>query len=115
MSFSHSRSSFAVASVLIILCIAAFFPNLNPENPWLLGAFRGVRACITGLVMMAAIRMTRKVLKSWFEYVIASAALILVLILKVEPVYVILGAMPVGVLYAWFQCRRRVSEKGGIR
>ncbi len=54
-------------SVLIILVIAAFFPDLNPENPWLLGAFRGVRACVTALVAVTAYRMTRKVLKSWFE------------------------------------------------
>ncbi len=101
-------------SVLIILMIAMFFPNLNPENPWLLGAFRGVRACITGLVMMTAFRMAKKVLKSWFEYGIALAALILVLLLKVEPVYVILGAMVPGVLYAWFQLGRQSrTEKGG--
>lgn len=100
-------------SVLIILVIAAFFPDLNPENPWLLGAFRGVRACVTALVAVTAYRMTRKVLKSWFEYLIAPAALILVLILKIEPVYVILGAMPLGVAYAWFQRGRLTPEKKG--
>ena len=94
-------------SVLIILAIAMFFPDLNPENPWLLGAFRGVRACVTALVMMTGFRMAKKVLKSWFEYVIASVSLVLVLLLKVEPVYVILGAMPLGVLYAWYQLGKK--------
>lgn len=92
-------------SVLIILCIAIFFPDLNPENPWLLGAFRGVRACVTALVTMTAFRMAKKVLKSWFEYTIAAIALVLVLLVKVEPLYVILGAMPLGVIYAWFRMR----------
>jgi len=92
-------------SVLIILCIAIFFPDLNPENPWLLGAFRGVRACVTALVTMTAFRMAKKVLKSWFEYTIAGIALVLVLLVKVEPLYVILGAMPLGVIYAWFRMR----------
>ena len=92
-------------SVLIILCIAIFFPDLNPENPWLLGAFRGVRACVTALVTMTAFRMAKKVLKSWFEYTIAAISLVLVLLLKVEPLYVILGAMPLGVVYAWFRMR----------
>ena len=94
-------------SVLIILCIAMFFPDLDPKNPWLLGAFRGVRACVTALVTMTAFRMAKKVLKSWFEYVIAAIALVLVLLLKVEPVYVILGAMPTGVLYAWYQLGKK--------
>ena len=103
-------------SVLIILCIAVFFPDLDPKNPWLLGAFRGVRACVTALVTMTAFRMAKKVLKSWFEYVIAAAALILVLLLKVEPLYVILGAMPLGVLYALFQ-RKDLPDKaeGGAK
>ena len=92
-------------SVLIILCIAIFFPDLDPKNPWLLGAFRGVRACVTALVTMTAFRMAKKVLKSWFEYTIAAIALVLVLLVKVEPLYVILGAMPLGVIYAWFRMR----------
>ena len=96
-------------SVLIIMIIAAFFPNLNPENPYLLGAFRGVRACVTALVVMTAFRMVKKVLKSWFEWTMASAALILVLA-KFEPVYVILASMPIGIVFAWFN-RKRLSAQ----
>ena len=103
-------------SVLIILIIAMFFPDLNPENPWLLGAFRGVRACVTALVTMTAFRMAKKVLKSWFEYTIAAIALVLVLLVKVEPLYVILGAMPLGVIYAWFRMRELpAGTEGGAK
>ena len=38
---------------------------------------------------------------------IALIALVLVLLLKVEPVYVILGAMPIGVIYAWYQLGKK--------
>ena len=100
-------------SVLIILVIAAFFPDLDPKNPWLLGAFRGVRACVTALVAMTAIRMTAKVLKSWFDGAVAAVAFILVLFVKVEPVYVILGTMPLGILYLWSQRKFRKTEPEG--
>ena len=100
-------------SVLIILAIAAFFPNLNPENGWILGAFRGVRACVTALVTMTAFRMAKKVLKSGFEYGIAAAALILVLLFKVEPIWVILGAMPAGILCVWFLRRHPAAHSKG--
>lgn len=96
-------------SVLIIMLIAAFFPDLNPENPYLLGAFRGVRACVTALVVMTAFRMVKKVLKSWFEWVMTSAALILVLS-KVEPVYVIFASMPIGIVFAWFNRKRLAAQ-----
>lgn len=92
-------------SVVIIMIIAAFFPHLNPENPWLLGAFRGVRACITGLVIVTAYKMAKKVLKTPFDIFISMAGLILVL-LKVSPVYVILSAMLPGILFAWYQNRK---------
>ncbi len=100
-------------SVLIILTIAMFFPDLNPENPWLLGAFRGVRACVTALVTMTAFRMSKKVLKSGFEYAVAGVAFVLVLFLKVEPVYVILGAIPFGILMVWLQRKRPAGAEGG--
>ena len=99
-------------SVLIILAIAMFFPALDPKNPWLLGAFRGVRACVTALVTMTAFRMAKKVLKSWFDGAVAAVAFILVLFVKVEPVYVILGAMPLGILYLWTQRKFRKPEGG---
>lgn len=99
-------------SVLIILTIAMFFPDLNPENPLLLGAFRGVRACVTALVTMTAFRMAKKVLKSGFEYAVAAVAFVLVLFLKVEPVYVILGAIPFGILMVWCQRKRPAEAEG---
>lgn len=104
-------------SVLIILAIAAFFPDLNPENPWLLGAFRGVRACVTALVAVTAVRMTKKVLKSWFEYAVTPAALILVLFLKADPIYVILGAVPPGILFIFWTRRKHGGRetKGGAQ
>ena len=102
-------------SVLIILAIAIFFPGLDPENPWLLGAFRGVRACVTALVAMTAFRMAKKVLRSPFEYAVAAAAFVLVLFLKVEPVYVILGAVPFGILAVWRQRKIPSAEKGDGR
>lgn len=101
-------------SVTVIMIIAAFFPDLNPANPYLLGAFRGVRACLTALVLATGLRMAKKVLKSWFEVVLAVAALILVQ-LKVSPVYVILGAMPLGIVFAVLQRKPRGPAAGNGR
>jgi len=100
-------------SVLIILMIAMFFPHLNPENPWLLGAFRGVRACVAALVAMTAFRMAKKVLQSGFDCLVAATALILVLLAGIEPAYVILGAMPPGVLYVWYRRRKQQAGREG--
>lgn len=92
-------------SVTVIIVIAAFFPHLEPSNPYVLGAFAGVRACITGLILVTAYRFARKTLTGRFEVIVTILALLL-LLMKVNPVYVILGAMPVGVAYAFWRKMR---------
>ena len=103
-------------SVVIILIIAAFFPHLNPSDPWLLGAFTGVRACITGLIILTALRMAGKVLKGWFAILIALGVFALVMA-GVSPVYAVLGAMPLGIVYACWKraADKRIREAGGIQ
>ncbi len=92
-------------SVTVIIVIAAFFPHLEPSNPYVLGAFAGVRACITGLILVTAYRFARKTLTGRFEVIVTILALLL-LLMKVNPVYVILGAMPMGVSYAFWRKMR---------
>ena len=66
-------------------------------------------------------RTDRILIKNYYKYLIpalmigiAAIALVLVLLVKVEPVYVILGAMPAGVIYAWCQLGKKpLPAKGG--
>lgn len=92
-------------SVVIILIIAAFFPHLEPSNPYLLGAFAGVRACITGLILVTAYRFAKKTFTGRFEVIVTILALFL-LLMKINPVYIILCAMPLGVVYAFWRKTR---------
>ena len=97
-------------SVIIIMIIAAFFPHLKPGNVYLAGAFQAVRACITALLIVTACRMVRKVLKGPFEILIMLAAFLLVL-WKVEVLYIIPGAMLCGIIYHCFQLKKKTAEK----
>ena len=99
-------------SVTVIIIIAAFFPHLKPENPCLLGAFVGVRACITGLIIVTAVRLAKKTIQGWFEIICVAAFLILALF-KLNPVYIIVLSMPLGILYTLYcTCRiKRCNEE----
>ena len=98
-------------SFLIIVIIAAFFPYLNPQNPYLLGAFSGVRACIAGLIMATALKMLKKTIHNTWEALLTVIALIL-LLGPVHPVYLILAAIPLGILYIfWIDKKRNVANK----
>ncbi len=87
-------------SFTIILIIAIFFPNLNPENEILLGAFLGVRACITALILATAIKIFKKSIKNLFEIAIVIIFLACALG-KINPAYIILVSMPLGCIYAY--------------
>ena len=96
-------------SFLIILAIAVFFPNLNPHNEILLGAFLGVRACITGLIIATAIKIFKKSIKNTFEIFMVFLFLV-VAVSKISPVYIILSSIPFGCIYTYFIEKRIKKE-----
>ena len=94
-------------SFIVILCIAVLFPDLNPENIYIKGAFAGVRAAITGMIAVTAFNTLKKGVKSVTDGVIVFLAFCACAIFKFNPAYVICSAMPVGLLLlAW-------EKKGG--
>lgn len=98
-------------SVAVITIIAAFFPGLKAENPYILGAFAGVKACITGLIIVTAIKLAGKTLKGVYEIVAFAVFLVLVLVCKVNAAYVILLSIPVGFIYSWILLKRAEETK----
>lgn len=86
----------AVPSFTIICFIAAGFADLETENVRLQAAFNGVRAAVCGLAAGTAWRMRKKILVSPKAWVLAAAAVAL-LLFKVNPALVILGGAAIGI------------------
>lgn len=99
-------------SVTVITLIAAFFPGLKAENPYVLGAFAGVKACITGLIIVTAIKLFAKTVKGAYEGIAFALYLILLLFFKVNAAYVIILSIPVGFVYSSFLLCRIKKNKG---
>ncbi|MBO5760165.1 MAG: chromate transporter [Lentisphaeria bacterium] len=99
-------------SVTVITLIAAFFPGLKAENPYVLGAFAGVKACITGLIIVTALKLFSKTVKGVYEGLAFAIYLIVMLFFKVNAAYVILSSIPVGFLYSWFLVVRMKKDRG---
>ena len=89
----------------VILIIASFFPHLNPKNRYLLGVFAGIRAAVTGMILVTGCRMFRRTVKTKLEYAVVFIFFLLA-IMKVSPVLLILAAVPFGWCYVWWQTRR---------
>jgi chromate transporter len=96
-------------SFLVILCIAVLFPDLNPENIYIKGAFAGVRAAITGMIAVTVFNTLKKGVKSITDGTIVFLAFCACAIFKLNPAYVICAAMPAGLLLlAW-------NERKGVK
>ena len=89
----------------VILIIASLFPRLDPKNRYLLGVFAGIRACVTGMILVTGCRMFRRTVKSRLECAVVLVFFVLAL-MKVSPALLILAAVPFGWCYVWWQTRR---------
>ena len=95
----------------VILIIASLFPHLDPKNRYLLGVFAGIRACVTGMILVTGCRMFRRTVKGRLECGVVLAFFVLA-VMKVSPVLLILAAIPFGWCYVWWQARH-LSKAGG--
>lgn len=89
-----------IPSLVILTLIAIFFKNPDFKNPVLLQAFNCVRACITGVFVVTAVRLAYSVLKTKGCIVLAGSYLI-ALLYGINPIYVVLASMPIGCFLLW--------------
>jgi chromate transporter len=82
-------------SFLIILGIAMFFSAFK-DNPWVERAFKGIRPVVISLIAVPMINMAKRSCKTWWAWLLAISALILVAFLNVSPIYIIICVMVIG-------------------
>ena len=89
----------------VILVIASLVPHLDPKNRYLLGVFAGIRAGVTGMILVTGCRMFRRTVKTPLECAVVLVFFVLA-VMKVSPALLILAAVPFGWCYVWWQTRR---------
>lgn len=93
-------------SFLIIILIANILLHVG-DNPYVAGAFTGIKAGVCGMILATVIRLGKKNLKDAFGWIIALAAFILIAFLGVSAVWVILGAAACGIV--WVLLRKKTE------
>jgi chromate transporter len=94
----------AFASILVIL----LFLGRIEDNPYVHGAFEGVKAASAALILLAAYKMGKRILKGRLECAILAGAFALVVFTGIGAVWaIVFGGLAGYVTYLW---RRR---KGG--
>ncbi|MBO4566345.1 MAG: chromate transporter [Bacteroidales bacterium] len=92
-------------SFLIILAIAMFF-NAFKDNPWVVRAFKGIRPVVISLILVPMVDMARKSCTTWWKWLLAVLALVLVAFLGVSPIWILLCVLALGFGVTYLNERR---------
>ena len=101
-----------IPSLVIIIVIAAVISQVKGfiQKPAVRGAFVGLIACIVGMVFATAVRMWKKVMNEPLAYIVAGCCLVGLAVFKLPPVWLILGAIAVGIAA---QTVTTLTKRGG--
>lgn len=91
-----------------IVAILLFLGKIE-ENPYVLGAFEGIKAASAALIALAAWQMGKQVLKGKLEYFIAAASFLMIVFAGVSAVWAIAFGGFTGLVFHWYR-----RKKGGI-
>ncbi len=89
----------------IILLASAFLLKYR-ENKIVRGFFFGVRPAVSALIVVAVIRLSKNLEKTWFSLLLVAVAFLLVAFLRVHPAFVIIASGSIGIIFL----RKRKEE-----
>jgi chromate transporter len=94
----------AFVSIVIIL----LFLGRIEENPYVQGAFEGIKAASVALIAVAAYKMGKKILRGRLEYFIAAISFIIIVFAGISAVWAIIFGALTGLAAYWY-----LRRKGG--
>ena len=97
-----------IPSFTMILIIAKFITSLG-DNSVLMGAMAGLRAAALGMVAVAMIQLTPAAIKNKWALLAATAAFVLIAVLKVNTAYVILLFAAIGIAVTFAGSRSSIA------
>ena len=98
-------------SFTIIILVVCVLEGFN-ENPYVQGALAGINAASAGLILWAAIKLGKQVLKSAFAWIVAVCAFVAIALFDISAVWAILAGIAVGILYSTWQNTRSLDRTG---
>lgn len=94
-----------VPSFLIIVFLSGVLDILQ-DNPIFQNAFFGIRAAVIALILKTFISMYKECPKNIFSYLIMALTLVCVLLLDVNPIYLIICSATLGIVYSFIVNRK---------
>ena len=87
----------------LIIILAVLVLDTIGDNPWVAGAFLGVKAAICGLILVSAIRLGKQILRTPFQWILMLGAFAAIGVFGINAVWVILAAAVLGIIRMAFR------------
>ena len=84
----------------LIIILAVTVLDFIGENTYVQGAFVGIKAAVSGLIIVTVVRIGKKILGSIFSWILAILALVAIIVFDVNAVWLILVGAVAGVVYS---------------
>lgn len=95
---------------LSILAILLFLGKVE-DNPYVNGAFEGIKAASVALILVTSIQLGANILKSTMPWIIAIISLVAIVIFSINAVYAILVGGLIGYLHYRLDKKNKKSEE----
>ncbi len=96
----------------VIIILAVLVLGQIGDDPWVSGAFLGVKAAICGLILVTAFRLGRQTLHSVFGWILMICSLAAIGVFGISAVWVILGAAVLGIAFSLIREKIKGGGKG---
>lgn len=93
-------------SFIIIILLVLLLGTIG-ENSYIEGAFIGIKAAASGLILYSAIKLGKGVVRGWFTWTLAILSFIIIAAFDVSAILVILGGAFLGTIYFLLTTVRR--------
>lgn len=98
-----------LAPILFILVVALVYRQFS-DNPHVEHAFMAVRPVVVALIAAPVVRLAKSAKLTWSTCWIPVAAVVLITLLGVSPVWVILGMVALSVIYLCFRKKENPNQ-----
>lgn len=99
----------------IIIILAVICLDVVGSNPYISGAFTALKAASCGLILFAAIKMGKQVLKTKFAWAITIIGFIMITFFKITAVWVVILGALAGIIPYWYKStkiKNQILKKG---
>ena len=108
---SLSATLGVVMPSFIIIILAVTFLGAIGDNRYITGAFTGIKAAVSGLIAVTAVKLGRQSLTSPFQWILAAAAFIAIAVFGVTALWAVLGGAMAGIIYTAAKKGREAEKR----